>query len=85
MNSVHQFKEAQLKKYIPEKMIRKSRFNTFYELWGSDEKKKLIQKLGQLIKENPEYTDPGNYGHLCNLLTSLAMVMVLENSNADQV
>lgn len=61
-------------------MIRKSRFNTFYESWGSDEKKKLIQKLGQLIKENPEYTDPGNYGHLCNLLTSLAMVMVLEKS-----
>ena len=41
---------------------------------------KLIARISQLIEENSEYADSGNYGHLCNLLTSLAMVMVLEEN-----
>ena len=30
-----------MKKYIPAKMIRKSRFITFYDTWNKDEKEKL--------------------------------------------
>lgn len=69
-----------MKKYIPVKMIRQSRFITYYETWGKDEKEQLIERMNLLIADNPEYTDSGNYGHLCNLFTSIAMIQVLEKN-----
>ena len=69
-----------MKKYIPAKMIRQSRFITFFETWGESEKEKLIAQMNRLIEDNREYTDSNNYGHLCNLLTSIAMIMVLEEN-----
>lgn len=68
-----------MRKYEPVKMIRKSRFSTFYDKWSAADKEKLLTKIKQLIEENSDYADSANYGHLCNLLTSLAMVMVLES------
>ena len=69
-----------MKKYIPAQMIRKSRFITFFETWSENEKAQLITQMNRLIKENQEYADSKNYGHLCNLLTSIAMIMVLEQN-----
>ena len=69
-----------MKKYIPAQMIRKSRFITFFETWSENEKAQLIAQMDRLIKENQEYADSKNYGHLCNLLTSIAMIMVLEQN-----
>ena len=67
-------------KYIPAKMIRQSRFITFYETWDESEKEQLIVQMNLLLEENREYTDSNNYRHLCNLLTSIAMIMVLEKN-----
>ena len=61
-------------------MIRKSRFIAFFETWNETEKEQLITQLNRLIKDNQEYADSNNYGHLCNLLTSIAMIMVLEQN-----
>ena len=69
-----------MKKYISAQMIRKSRFITFFETWSENEKAQLIAQMNRLIKENQEYADSKNYGHLCNLLTSIAMIMVLEQN-----
>ena len=69
-----------MKKYIPEKMIIQSRFVTYYESWNKKEQLKLQEKITSLIKENSEYCDNKNYGHLCNLLTSLGMILVLEEN-----
>lgn len=67
-----------MKKYIPEKMISHSRFKDFYAEQSNSEKLLIQEKMSQLIAENHEYADENNYGHLCNLITSIAMVMVLE-------
>ncbi|MEE3400299.1 MAG: L-2-amino-thiazoline-4-carboxylic acid hydrolase [Eubacterium sp.] len=69
-----------MKKYIPAKMIRQSRFITFFETWNENDKAQLITQMDRLIKENQEYADSNNYGHLCNLITSIAMIMVLEQN-----
>lgn len=34
--------------------------------------------MERLIRENPEYADNKNYGHMCNLMTSLAMETAFE-------
>ena len=66
-----------MKKYAPMKMIGKSRFVNYYNSWQED-KAALLGRMERLISENREYADKKNYGHLCNLITSLAMVMILE-------
>ena len=69
-----------MKKYKPQKMISQSRFRYYFKTWNSDEQDLLLRKMQQLLSENSDYADDKNYGHLCNLITSLAMVMVLEEN-----
>lgn len=61
-------------------MIMQSRFRDFYGEWSERDKLRLCGKMSELIAGNSDYTDDNNYGHLCNLLTALAMVLVLEES-----
>lgn len=68
------------KKYVPEKMIAKSRFRNYYATWEPDNRLHLISRMSQLLEENSEYADSKNYSHMCNLITALAMEQVLEES-----
>lgn len=67
-----------MKKYIPEKMIMQNRFKDFYGEWSERDRLRLCEKMSELIAENSDYADDKNFGHLCNLITALAMVLVLE-------
>jgi hypothetical protein len=67
------------KKYIPRKMIPRSRFRDLYKEWDEEDRALLLDKMNVLLFENSQYTDSKNYGFLCNLLTSLAIVQVLES------
>lgn len=68
------------KAYAPIKMISQSRFRDYYKTWTSGDQTRLVNTMNRLIRENSSYADPNNYGHLCNLITSLAMVLVLEGN-----
>lgn len=68
------------KNYSPQKMIAQSRFKDYYNNLDEQEQLRLIVIMEQLIKENSEYADSKNYGHLCNLITSLAMIIMLEEN-----
>ena len=73
-----------MKRYIPEKMIRESRFKDFFASLDNSERQQVTDRIERLIAENTEYADSRNYGHLCNLLTSLALVMILEENGKDR-
>ena len=60
-------------------MILQSRFIDLYNEWNEEYRALLIDRMNTLIQENSQYTDSKNYGFLCNLLTSLAIVQVLES------
>ncbi|MBQ3160624.1 MAG: L-2-amino-thiazoline-4-carboxylic acid hydrolase [Oscillospiraceae bacterium] len=68
------------KTYQPQKMIYKSRFKDYYNELNKKEQLQLTSVMSHLIKENAEYADSKNYGHLCNLITSLAMIIMLEEN-----
>ena len=68
------------KKYRPQKMIAQSRFRDYYNKLDEQEQLRFKTILAQLIKENSEYADSKNYGHLCNLITSLAIIIMLEEN-----
>ena len=60
-------------------MISRSRFRNMYKEWNDEDRALLVNKMDVLIRENSQYSDSKNYGFLCNLLTSLAIVQVLED------
>lgn len=61
-------------------MIAKSRFKDFFNELDKNEQIRLTELVTRLINENKEYADSKNYGHLCNLITSLAIVIMLEEN-----
>lgn len=68
------------KKYRPQKMIAQSRFRDYYNKLDEQEQLRFKTMMAQLIKENSEYADSKNYSRLCNLITSLAMIIMLEEN-----
>lgn len=69
-----------MKKYIPSKMIHNSRFQEYFSALDEIERQKTLVIFNRLLDENREYEDNKNYNHLCNLLTSLALVLMLEEN-----
>lgn len=67
-------------KYIPEKMVSRSRFSDLYNNSETFAKHFVIDKISCYISENPEYCDNKNYGHLCNLFSALAFEEFFEQS-----
>lgn len=65
-------------KYVASKMINKSRFNDLVKTLNAQQYEKTIGNINRLISENSEYVEDKNYGHLCNLFTSLALVWMYE-------
>ncbi len=68
------------KSYHPHKMIVQSRFKDYYNELNEKDKLQLTTIIMRLIEENQEYADSKNYAHMCNLITSLAMVIMLEEN-----
>ncbi len=65
------------KKYIGTMMIPGSRFVEYLDKMDEASKKRLTDKIDGYVKENREYCDKGNYTHLTNIFTSMALYEVL--------
>ncbi len=74
-----------MSKYVPNKMMKNSRYKDFLLRLNDTEKRKIIDKISVLISENQKYCDKGNYKHLCNIFTSFAIYqMLLEQGNSKE-
>ncbi len=67
-----------MKKYKPKKMLRESRFRDLAKSLSKEEYRFALSNIDQLLIENKEYVDEKNYGYLCNLLSSIALVWMYE-------
>ncbi len=67
-------------------MIKNSRYAVLFDKLSPKEQKEVQEKLVGLIEEEKEYEDKGNYLHLSNILTTIALDEVLQNNgrNADE-
>ena len=65
------------KKYIGKQMAESSRFIRFLETLGPEERKEVADRIDVYVKENEIYCDKGNYQHLCNIFTSMALYHTL--------
>jgi hypothetical protein len=67
-----------MKKYTPLKMIRAGRYKLCFDGLEPEIQADVLRRMEKLVAENAEWCDRGNYGHLCNILPTLAIDQALE-------
>ena len=65
--------------YDPLSMIKKSRFINLFNHYDEKMRQNVLIKIDDLIKES-SYKDEKNYGHLCNIFSSMAFYYVLQKN-----
>jgi len=67
-----------MKEYSPEKLVAASRYQNYFPSLPEDIQKDIFRRMAELIEEEREYCDKGNYLHMAQILTSIAMYEVLQ-------
>ena len=65
-------------KYDPKKMAAVSRYRNYFPTLSSDIQQDILKRMDELIAEEQEYCDKGNYKHMAQILTSIAIYVVLQ-------
>ena len=67
-----------MKKYEPKELVRISRYQNYFPTLSADIQDEIYARMWELIDEEKEYCDKGNYNHMAQILTSIAMYEVLQ-------
>ncbi len=67
-----------MKKYEPEMMVAVSRYQNYFPTLPEAIRQDTYARMRELIKEEKEYCDKGNYSHMSQILTSIALYEVLQ-------
>lgn len=67
-----------MKPYTPEKLVAISRYQHYFPTLPEDVWREIYRRMEALIQEEREYCDSGNYRHMAQILTSIAMCEVLQ-------
>ena len=68
-----------MKQYIPEKLVAISRYQNYFPTLDASVQYDIYSRMNVLIEEEKEYCDKGNYKHMAQILTSIAVYEVLQN------
>lgn len=67
-----------IKKYDPQKMVTISRYQKYFPSLPQEVRKDVYRRMSELLTEEKEYCDKGNYEHMAQILTSVALYEVLQ-------
>ena len=67
-----------MKSYEPEKMTAVSRYRNYFQKLPGEIREEVHTRISELIEEEKAYCDKGNYKHMAQILTSLALYEVLQ-------
>lgn len=65
-------------KYDPKKMVAISRYKNYFPTLPSNIQQDILKRMDELIIEEQEYCDKGNYKHMAQILTSIAIYEILQ-------
>ena len=71
-------------KYIPEKMVAASRYQNWFPTLSSQIKSDTYARMSELLEEEKEYCDKGNYKHMAQILTSIALYETLQKHGTSE-
>ena len=66
------------KVYEPLNMVMNGRYAVLYKKLEPQVQAEVLANMARLISEEKEYADKGNYGHLCNILPTVAIDEALQ-------
>ena len=67
-----------MKKYEPEAMVAASRYQNYFPTLPKDVQRDVYARMRELLEEEKTYCDKGNYAHMAQILTSIALYEVLQ-------
>jgi len=73
-----------MKQYIPEKMVARSRYRRYFPTLPADVQQDVYARMRELIEEENAFCDEGNYAHMAQILTSIALYEVLQDHGASE-
>ena len=62
-----------MKQYVPEKMVAQSRYRRYFPTLPADVQQDAYARVRELVEEERAYCDEGNYAHMTQILTSIAL------------
>ena len=65
-------------KYEPRAMVAKSRYQRWFPTLPAEVQADVYAHMEELLREEAEFCDKGNYGHMAQILTSIALYEVLQ-------
>ncbi len=67
-----------MKKYEPEALVKVSRYQNYFPTLVPELQRNVYRRMKALIEEEKEYCDDGNYKHMAQILTSIALYEALQ-------
>lgn len=74
-----------MKEYRAEKLVATSRYQNYFSSLPNDIQSDIYARIDELIGEEKKYCDKGNYKHMAQILTSIAMYEVLQQHGRKQM
>jgi len=67
-----------MRKYEPERMVSISRYQNYFPTLEQSIQKDVYIRMSELLEEERAFCDKGNYEHMAQILTSIAMYETLQ-------
>ena len=67
-----------MNQYTPEKLVAVSRYQNFFPTLDETVRRDVYARIAELLDEEKEYCDKGNYKHMAQILTSVALYETLQ-------
>ena len=69
-----------MKTYVPERMTADSRYQNYFPTLSPKIQGEVHARMNELLEEEKAYCDKGNYAHMCQIITSIALYEVLQKN-----
>jgi len=73
-----------MKKYNPKEMVAVSRYQNYFPTLPAEIQNDVYARMNVLLDEEKAYCDKGNYEHMSQILTSIALYEVLQQHGASE-
>ena len=73
-----------MKQYTPEKLVAVSRYQNYFPTLPVIIQHDVYARMSVLITEEKQFCDQGNYKHMAQILTSIALYEVLQNHGKNE-
>ena len=67
-----------MKTYQPDALVKISRYRNYFPTLVPELQRNVYRRMEKLIEEEKQYCDKGNYKHMAQILTSIALYEVLQ-------